>query len=97
MYFSISLTRHVQLFEPVYPKAKHGNPHYALEKMLRIDFILWCFDLCDPAMEKCLYEIKSMRLFVGLTQTADNLPDVTTIMNFRHLLERNELAMRLPH
>jgi IS5 family transposase len=52
------------------------------------------YNLSDPAMEDALYEIESMRRFAGL-RLSDTLPDETTILNFRHLLERHGLGKKL--
>ena len=91
----IPWARLIKLIEPVYPKGKQGRPPYALETMLRIHFMQQWFGLSDPAMEESLYDSQSMRQFAGLSLTRGSLPDETTILNFRHLLERNDLATRL--
>ena len=83
------------LIGPVYPKGKGGRPPYPLESMLRIHFMQQWFALSDPAMEEFLYDSQSMRQFAGMSLTRGSLPDETTILNFRHLLERNDLATRL--
>jgi IS5 family transposase len=86
--------RLVALVEPVYPKGKGGCPPYALETMLRIHFIQQWFVLSDPSMEEALYDMQSLRQFAGLTLTRGGIPDETTILNFRHLLEKHQLANR---
>ena len=91
----IPWSRLMALIEPVYPKGKGGRPPYPLETMLRIHFMQQWFALSDPAMEESLYDSQSMRTFAGLSLTRGSLPDETTILNFRHLLERNDLATRL--
>lgn len=83
------------LIEPHYPKAGNGRPPYALSAMLRIHCLQQWYGLSDPAMEEALYEIASMRRFAGLTLSRGALPDETTILNFRHLLERHDLARRV--
>ncbi len=86
--------RLVAVIEPHYPKAGNGRRPYPLSTMLRIHCMQNWYSLSDPAMEDALYEITSMRLFAGLS--LDNtIPDHTTIMNFRHLLERKGLARKL--
>ena len=80
------------LIEPFYPKAGNGRPPYPLETMLRIHLLQNWFVLSDPAMEEALYEITSLRQFAQLSLTQGSIPEDTTIMNFRHLLERHELA-----
>ena len=87
-------TRLTALIEPVYPKGKGGRPPYALETMLRIHFMQQWFALSDPAMEEALYDMQSMRQFAGLSLTRGGIPDETTILNFRHLLEEHKLASR---
>ena len=74
------------LIEPLYPKAGDGRKPYPLETMLRIHLLQNWFSLSDPIMEEALYEITPMRQFVRLTLSAP-IPEDTTIMNFRHLLE----------
>lgn len=81
----------VALIEPHYPKAGGGRKPSPLETMLRIHLLQNWFSLSDPAMEKALYEITSMRQFARLTLSAP-IPEDTTIMNFRHLLEKHQLA-----
>lgn len=80
------------LIEPFYPKAGNGRPPYPLETMLRIHLLQNWFALSDPAMEEALYEITSLRQFAKLSLTQGSIPEDTTIMNFRHLLEQHELA-----
>lgn len=79
------------LIELHYPKAGGGRKPYPLETMLRIHLLQNWFSLSDPAMEEALYEITSMRQFARLTLSAP-IPEDTTIMNFRHLLEKHQLA-----
>jgi IS5 family transposase len=81
----------LSLIEPFYPVAGRGRHPYPLETMLRVHLMQNWFGLSDPAMEEALYEITPMRAFAGLTLTKA-IPDETTILNFRHLLEANELA-----
>ena len=79
----------------MYPKGKGGRPPYPLEAMLRIHFMQQWFALSDPAMDESLYDSQSMMQFAGMSLTRGSLPDETTILKFRHLLERNDLATRL--
>lgn len=74
-----------------YPQGKTGRPPYPLSVMLRIHCLQLFYNLSDPAMEDALYELESMRRFAGL-RLSDNLPDETTILNFRHFLERYKLG-----
>jgi transposase, IS5 family len=78
------------VIEPHYPVAGRGRRPYALESMLRVHLMQNWFALSDPAMEEALYEIASLRAFAHLN-LAEPIPDETTILNFRHLLEANDL------
>ncbi|MGS0541138.1 IS5 family transposase [Xanthomonas oryzae pv. oryzicola] len=83
------------LIRPHYPKSgQPGRQPYPLETMLRIHFLQQWYALSDPAMEEALYEIASMRQFARLS-LLEAIPDETTILNFRHLLERHGLAPKL--
>jgi len=81
----------VALIEPHYPKAGVGRKPYPLETMLRIHLLQNGFSLGDPAMEEALGEITFMRQSARLTLSAP-IPEDTTVMNFRHLLEKQKLA-----
>jgi IS5 family transposase len=80
------------LIEPYYPKAGNGRRPYPLVVMLRIYFLQQWYQLSDPGAEEALYDIQSMRAFAGLELGHDAIPDETTILNFRHLLERHDLT-----
>jgi IS5 family transposase len=82
------------LIEPVYPKAgpQGGRPPTGLAKMLRIYFLQAWFNLSDPGVEEALYDSATMRGFVGIDLGVEPVPDETTVLNFRHLLEQNELG-----
>jgi len=82
------------LIEPHYPKVgpKGGRPPVPLETMLRIYFLQNWYALSDPMAEESLYDSEAMRRFVGLELGEDRIPDETTILNFRHLLERHALT-----
>jgi transposase, IS5 family len=81
----------VGLIEPHYPVAGRGRRPYPLESMLRVHLMQNWFALSDPAMEEALYEIASLRAFARFS-LGEPIPDETTILNFRHLLEANDLA-----
>ena len=81
----------LKIIEPHYPVAGRGRRPYALETMLRVHLMQNWFALSDPAMEEALYEIASLRSFARLSLN-EPIPDETTILNFRHLLEANDLA-----
>ena len=75
--------------------AKGGRPPFAVETMLRIHFLQQWFNLSDPAMEEALYDTALFREFAGLDMGEDHLPDESTILRFRHLLERHQLSLQL--
>jgi IS5 family transposase len=80
--------------EPYYPKGEGGRPPMPLRVMLRIYFMQQWFNLSDPQAEDGLYDSESMRRFAGLS-LEDRIPDETTILNFRHLLERHRLTQAI--
>lgn len=84
-------SRMLEVIEPVYPKAGHGRRTYPLDTMFRIHSMQQWYNLSDDAMEDALYEIVLMRLFAKLSLD-QAIPDRTTIMNFRHLLEQYQRA-----
>ena len=77
-----------------YPGNGNGRRPYPLPVMLRVHCLQLFYNLSDPSMEDALYEIESMRRFAGLRLTGP-IPDETTILNFRHLLEKNKLGQAL--
>lgn len=80
----------IALIEPHYPKGDGGRPAYPLMAMLRVHLMQNWFGYSDPAMEEALYETTILRQFAGLR--LERIPDETTILNFRRLLEKHELA-----
>ncbi len=79
---------------PCYPKAGRGRHPYPLSVMLRVHCVQLFYNLSDPGMEDLLYEAASVRRFVGL-RLSEAMPDETTILNFRHLLEQHGLGQGL--
>ena len=71
-----------------YPVAGKGRRPYPLATMLRLHLMQQWFGLSDPAMEEALWETPLLRGFAGIELGTDRIPDETTILNFRHLLER---------
>jgi IS5 family transposase len=84
--------RLMALIEPHYPSTGKGRQPLGLEKMLRIYFVQQWFDLSDPAAEDAIYDSESIRRFVGVELGEDRVPDESTILRFRHLLEEHELT-----
>ncbi len=84
------------VIEPFYPAGKGaGRPPIGIERMLRIHFLQHWFNLSDPGVEEALYDSRAMRRFVGIDLGREPVPDETTILKFRHLLERHNLGARL--
>jgi len=77
------------------PGAKGGRPPFGVETMLRIHFMQQWFGLSDPAMEEALYDTPMFREFAGLDMGENKLPDESTILRFRHLLEEHHLSIQI--
>ena len=88
----IPWARLMALIEPHYPKGQRGAPPIGLEKMLRIHFLQRWYNLGDEAIEDALYDSQAMRNFTGIDLAHDRVPDETTVLNFRHLLDRYDLC-----
>lgn len=88
----IPWSRLLALIEPHYPEAGEGRQPLGLEKMLRIYFLQQWFNLSDPQAEDAIYDSESMRRFAGVELGDDVVPDETTILRFRHLLEQHGLT-----
>ena len=84
--------RLLAVIDPHYPVAEQGRPRPPLERMLRIYFMQQWFNLSDPAMEDALYDSEAMRRFAAIDPGADRVPDESTILRFRHLLEQHKLT-----
>ena len=84
----------VDLITPYAPEGRRGRPPFAVETMLRIHFMQQWFTLSDPAMEEALHDMALFRDFAGLNWDT-RLPDETTILRFRRLLEEHKLAPQI--
>ena len=82
----------VALVSPYLPEGRRGRPPFPAEAMLRIHFMQQWFNLSDPAMEDALHDVPLFRDFAGLGGWDDRLPDESTILRFRHVLEQHKLA-----
>jgi len=76
-----------EVIEPHYPKRGNGRPPIGLERMLRMYFIQHWFDLADEACEEALLDSTALRCFVGIDLGTERVPDGTTLLKFRRLLE----------
>jgi IS5 family transposase len=85
----------VELVSPFALEGRRGRPPFPVETMLRIHFMQQWFTLSDPGMEESLHDVPLFREFAGLDDWDTRLPDETTILRFRHLLERHKLAEQI--
>ena len=83
------------VIEPHYPKRGNGRPPIGLERMLRLHFLQHWFNLADFACEEALYDSASLRRFVGIDLGREAVPDATTLLKFRRLLEKHHLNEQL--
>jgi IS5 family transposase len=88
----IPWSRLIGLIEPHYPHSGQGRPSHDLERMLRIYFLQQWFNLSDPQAEDAIYDSESMRRFARVELGDDKIPDESTILRFRHLLEKHGLT-----
>lgn len=85
-----------EVIEPDYPKSgKRGRPPIGLERMLRMYFVQQWYGLADEAVEDAVYDSQALRNFMGIDLCKQNVPDATTLMGFRHLLEANDLPQAM--
>ena len=84
-----------EVIEPHYPRGVGGRPPIGLERMLRIHFIQHWFNLADQACEEALYDSASLRRFVGIDLGREPVPDATTMLKFRRLLNKHMLGEQL--
>ena len=81
----------VELIAPYYSEGRNGRPPFALESMLRVHFLQQWFNLSDPAMEEAFFDIPLYREFAQFGALG-RVPDESTILRFRHRLEKHKLA-----
>lgn len=84
-----------EVIEPHYPKAGNGRPPVGLERMLRMYFVQHWFNLADEACEEALLDSTALRRFVGIDLGREWVPDGTTLLKFRRLLEKHQLGEKL--
>ena len=84
-----------EVIEPHYPKAGNGRPPVGLERMLRMYFVQHWFNLADEACEEALLDSTALRRFVGIDLGRERVPDGTTLLKFRGLLEKHQLGEKL--
>jgi IS5 family transposase len=87
--------RLLELIRPHYPTGKRGRPPMGIERMLRVYFLQQWYGLADEALEDTIYDSQAMRNFAGIDLASNPVPDATTLLKFRHLLEAHELTKRI--
>lgn len=85
----------ISIIEPFYPKGHRGRPPKGIEKMLRMYFLQLWFHLSDEAVEDAVYDSYAMRKFMKLNFLDEQVPDATTLLKFRHLLEKEQVGQQL--
>ncbi len=89
-------SRLIAVVEPLYPKSgRVGRPPIGVARMLRMYFLQQWYALADEALEDALYDSQSLRDFVGVDLSRESVPDATTLLKFRHLLQTNDLTQAL--
>lgn len=83
------------VIEPHYPQGRRGRPPIGIERMLRIYFLQQWYALADEALEDALYDSQAMRTFAGIDLSVEAVPDATTLLKFRHLLEAHGLTRQI--
>jgi transposase, IS5 family len=81
--------------QPYYANGEGGRPPVGLERMLRMRFVQHWFHLADEACEEALYDSASLRSFVGIDLGRERVPDATTLLKFRRLLQTHQLGQAL--
>jgi len=80
------------VIEPFYPKGERGRPPVGLERMLRVYFLQQWYGLADEVLEDALYDSQALRGFARIDLAAEGVPDATTLLKFRRLLETHDLC-----
>ena len=91
----IPWARLLAVIAPHYPKGERGRPPIGLERMLRVYFLQQWYALADEALEDALYDSQALQRFARIELEAEGVPDATTLLKFRHLLETHDLGKAL--
>lgn len=91
----IPWARLLAVIEPHYPQGKRGRPPIGLERMLRVYFLQQWYGLADEALEDALYDSQALQRFARIDLSAEGVPDATTLLKFRRLLETHDLCKGL--
>lgn len=85
----------ISMIKPFYPDGMHGRSVRGIETMLRMYLLQVWFSLSDEGVEDAICDSDAMRRFVGVDFFAEDAPDATTLLKFRHLLERNKIGEKI--
>lgn len=85
----------VEFVRPYYPDGKRGRPTKGIEKMLRMYLLQVRFNLSDEGVEDAIYDSYAFRKFMNIDFMEEQVPDATTLLKFRHLLEKNKLGEQM--
>ena len=85
----------VEMIRPYYPKGEHGRPVRGIETMLRMYLMQTWFNLSDEGTEDAIYDSYAMRSFLGINFMTEQVPDATTLLKFRHLLEKHNIGEKI--
>ena len=85
----------VEFVAPYYPSGKRGRPTKGIEKMLRMYLLQIWFNLSDEGVEDAIYDSYAFRKFMGINFNEEQVPDATTLLKFRHLIEKNHLGEQM--
>ena len=84
----------VEFIKPYYPRGKYGRPPQGIEKMLRMYLLQCWFNLSDEGIEDAIYDSYAFRSFMKINFFDEQVPDATTLLKFRHLLEKNKIPQQ---
>ncbi len=85
----------IALIAPYYPDGKRGRPTKGIETMLRMYLMQNWFKLSDEGLEDCIYDSYAMRSFMHLDFNVEQVPDATTLLKFRHLIEKHDIGRKI--
>lgn len=85
----------VEFIKPYYPNGKRGRPTKGIEKMLRMYLLQIWFNLSDEGIEDAIYDSYAFRKFMGINFNEEQVPDATTLLKFRHLLEKHKIGEQI--
>ena len=85
----------VEIIRPFYPSGKRGRPPRGIELMLRMYLLQIWFSMSDEGLEDAIYDSYAMRSFLHIDFMLEQVPDATTLLKFRHLLEQNGIGEKI--